>query len=138
MNYRSEYSKAKNLLDGSSYNLCAMLCGRILESILKTLLYELIAHPDIYNLPEKIKMLLTNDFEKTPKLTLGKLISLIKRTNVIGRLTGLHKLDKNELYSIDFDAIQRDVQRDAHENMHFISCWCVLCDYFFFLNLRSG
>ena len=115
MNYRSEYSKAKNLLDGGSYNLCAMLCGRILESILKTLLYELIAHPDIYNLPEKIKMLLTNDFEKTPKLTLGKLILLIKRTNVIGRLSRPHKLDKNGLYSIDFDAMVAIRNKASHE-----------------------
>lgn len=92
-----------------------MLCGRILESILKTLLYELIAHPDIYNLPEKIKMLLTNDFEKTPKLTLGKVILLIKRTNVIGRLSGLHKLDKNGLYSIDFDAMVAIRNKASHE-----------------------
>jgi len=34
--------------------------------------------------------------------------------------------------------LYKQVQRDAHENMRFISCWCVLCDYFFFLNLRSG
>jgi hypothetical protein len=115
MNYRTEYSKAKNLLDGGSYNLCAMLCGRILESILKTLLHELISHPDIYNLPEKIKKLLTNDFKKTTKLTLGKLILLIKRTKAIGRLYGLHKLDKNGLYSIDFDAMVAIRNKASHE-----------------------
>ena len=115
MNYRTEYTKAKNLLDGGNYNLCAMLCGRILESILKTLLHELISHSDIYNLPEKIKMILTNDFEKTSKLTLGKLIVLIKQTNAIRRLSWPHKLDKNGLYSIDFDAMVAIRNKASHE-----------------------
>lgn len=115
MNYISEHRQAKNLLNKGNYNLCAMLCGRILESILKTLLNELISHSDIYNLPEKIKVLLNNDFEKTSKLTLGKLIVLIKRTNAIRRLSVPHKLDTNGLYSIDFDAMVAIRNKASHE-----------------------
>ena len=40
MNYTKEIEEAKDLLEKESYTLCTMLCGKILESAIKYLLYR--------------------------------------------------------------------------------------------------
>jgi hypothetical protein len=115
MNYQNEYRQAKKLLDDGSYNLGAMQCGRILESILRDLLKKLLTHSELYHLQTSIKRLLSNDFENSKRLTLGKLILLIKRTNAIKKLSEYHDLDKDELCSIDFETMITIRNKASHE-----------------------
>jgi len=115
MNYHSEYRQAKKLLDDGSYNLCSMQCGRVVESMLKELLNELLNNFDIYQLQPSIKSLLSNEFANRKRVTLGKLIHLIKRTNAIDRLSEYHGLDKKGLNSVDFDTIVTIRNKAQHE-----------------------
>jgi hypothetical protein len=92
-----------------------MQCGRVLESILRDLLKELLTNSERYHLQTNIKRLLLNDFVNSKRVTLGKLILLIKRTNAFKKLSDYHGLDKDGMYSVDFDTIITIRNKASHE-----------------------
>ncbi len=111
MDYSAEIEKAKKLLSEGSFILCSVQCGIILEDILKNSLNNL------YNNPRgaHYKKIIKQSYSQNKKLTLGKLLINLKKTNAFKLLSDDYKIDIRKLNNIDFDLMVRIRNEAAHE-----------------------
>jgi hypothetical protein len=111
MDYSVEIEKAKKLLNEGSFILCSVQCGMILEDILKSSLNNL------YNNPRgaHYKKVIRQSYSQNKKLTLGKLLINLKKTNAFKLLSDSYKIDIRSLNNIDFDLMVRIRNEAAHE-----------------------
>lgn len=119
MNYKKEIEEAKDLLEKESYALCTMLCGKILESAIKYLLYryletatkkERITAMEIQARMAKSRETSYSDFP------LGKIVTLLERANLVSKIipNDNHRLNKRVQVNL-WDLV--DIRnRSAHSN----------------------
>jgi hypothetical protein len=116
MDYSTEISKAKKLLAEGSFNLCAMQSGRIIEDILRILINELSVNSKSYALKPQVTNFIHSNLENGKKLTLGRLVSLIIRSNAIEIFCKHGNTNETNLSSHDLNTIVKIRNKAAHED----------------------
>ena len=115
MNYSTEISKARKLLDEGSFNLCAMQSGRIIEDVLKILINELSVNSESYALKPQVINFMHDNLENGNMLTLGRLVSLIIRSSAIEKFCKHGNTDQTNLNNHDLNTIVKIRNEASHE-----------------------
>ncbi|MFC1841208.1 hypothetical protein ACFL1N_16685, partial [Thermodesulfobacteriota bacterium] len=90
MNYKKEMEKAKDFLNKKDYVFCTIQCGKILETAIKYLYFHYL---ETTSKNERMRTLkIQRELTKTPSersyedFTLGKIVTLFEKANIISRI----------------------------------------------------